>query len=387
MTRVLHVINTCDPRDGGPSEGLRCMADATRRLGIEVEIVSLDAPEGRFADGFGMPIHEIGPRSGSYARTATLSPWIRRNASRFDAVFVHGIWQHHNLAVREGLRGQPVPYFIFPHGMLDPWFRRAFPLKHLKKSLFWPLQHRVLREAHSVLFTCEEERRLARQTFRPYRVTERVVPFGTKAPPPPSPAQTQAFYSAVPGAAGKRALLFLGRIHPKKGLDLLVEAFAEAMGGKSGWVLVVAGPDQAGWKPRIEAKAERLGVAGRILWPGMLLGDAKWGAFRSAEAFVLPSHQENFGIAVAEALGCGTPVLISDKVNIWREVDLDGAGWIAPDTAAGCKRLFDRLLSSSAAERAAMSTRASECFSRRFDAARLGESLAELVEEAKCPSS
>src|SRR6202043_4224766 len=112
----------------------------------------------------------------------------------------------------------------------------------------------------------------------------------------------------------------------------------------------------------LQALAGRLGVADRIHWPGMLLGDAKWGAFRAAEAFVLPSHQENFGIAVAEALACGRPVLLSDKVNIAEEIAEDGAGLMELDTAGGTERLLTRWIEMPAAERQAMGVRASECF-------------------------
>jgi glycosyltransferase involved in cell wall biosynthesis len=99
----------------------------------------------------------------------------------------------------------------------------------------------------------------------------------------------------------------------------------------------------------------------------MLRGDAKWGAFHAAEAFVLPSHQENFGIAAAEALACGTPVLLSDKVNIAREIADDGAGWMEPDTAAGTERLLERWIELPPAERQAMAVRARECFHKRYD--------------------
>ncbi|MFN6996501.1 MAG: glycosyltransferase, partial [Aquincola tertiaricarbonis] len=115
-------------------------------------------------------------------------------------------------------------------------------------------------------------------------------------------------------------------------------------------------------------------------WPGMLQGDLKWGAFHAAEAFVLPSHQENFGIAVAEALGCGVPVLISDKVNIWREIEADGAGLVAPDTAEGTAQLLQRWLALSSAERAAMRDRARGCFAQRFTVEAMADSLLSVLQ-------
>jgi len=130
---------------------------------------------------------------------------------------------------------------------------------------------------------------------------------------------------------------------------------------------VMAGPDPQDWRAELERGAHNAGVAARIHWPGMLLGDAKWGAFHAAEAFVLPSHQENFGIAVAEALACSKPVLLSDKVNIAAEIAADGAGLMQSDTAAGTERLLQSWIELAPVDRDTMGARACECFHRRYD--------------------
>ena len=125
--------------------------------------------------------------------------------------------------------------------------------------------------------------------------------------------------------------------------------------------------------------ARDLGVSDRISWPGMLRDEAKWGAFYCAEAFVLPSHQENFGIAVAEALGCGVPALISDKVNIWREISSSGAGLVAPDTVEGTTQLLREWLSLAAKDRNLMGQRARELFGSRFTVDAMAISLLEVI--------
>src|SRR5262249_54874450 len=125
------------------------------------------------------------------------------------------------------------------------------------------------------------------------------------------------------------------------------------------------GPDPANWRADL-AKREPAALAERVTWAGMLTGDLKWGAFRTSDAFVLPSHQENFGIAVTEALACGLPVLISDKVNIWREIAADDAGLVAEDTLVGTRRLLEKWLEKSAAERERMRRNAVASFARRF---------------------
>jgi glycosyltransferase involved in cell wall biosynthesis len=175
--------------------------------------------------------------------------------------------------------------------------------------------------------------------------------------------------------------LFLSRIHEKKGCDLLLQAFARVAAVEPDLHLVLAGPDQTGWVARLQALAEEQGIAGRVTWPGMLRNDMKWGAFYAAEAFVLPSHQENFGIAVAEALGCGLPALISDKVNIWREVESSGAGLVAPDTLAGTRELLEQWLALAPERRAAMGAAARELFMRRFTVDAMANGLLDVVNQ------
>ena len=125
----------------------------------------------------------------------------------------------------------------------------------------------------------------------------------------------------------------------------------------------------------MQALAQELGLAQHVFWTGMLRGELKWGAFRAADAFILPSHQENFGIAVAEALACGVPVLISNQVNIWREIDASGAGLVEPDDLAGTRRLIERWLDQPQAAWQAMKTRAAQCFHERFLIDRTFESV------------
>ena len=147
---------------------------------------------------------------------------------------------------------------------------------------------------------------------------------------------------ASPALANFPFLLFLGRIHPKKGCDLLLEAFARV--APEYLHLVIAGPDEIGWRAELEPLVERLGITDRVHWTGMIRGQLKWGALLTAQAFILPSHQENFGIAVADALSCGLIPLISDQVNIAPDVVADGAGIMEPDTPTGTENLIRRFV-------------------------------------------
>ncbi|HEY9446182.1 MAG TPA: glycosyltransferase [Burkholderiales bacterium] len=364
---ILHVISSVDMKGGGPIEGVRQLAAAHARVGHATEIACMDAPDTGDAGDFPFPVHRLGPAVTHYKYSQRLLPWLRAHAPRYDAVVVNGLWQYGSFATWKALKDSGTPYFVFTHGMLDPWFKREYPLKHMKKWLFWPwADYRVLRDAAAVLFTCEEERLLARQSFWLYRCNEVVVNLGIAAPPPESEAQRNAFFGRFPGAAGKRVILFLSRIHEKKGCDLLLRAFAAATARHADLHLVMAGPEQGGYGAALRSLAHELGLAERITWTGMLTGASKWGAYRAAEAFILPSHQENFGIVVAEALACGVPVLISNKVNIWREVAEAGAGLVAEDDLKGATALLQRWLALSADERDGYSAHALDCYARHF---------------------
>jgi glycosyltransferase involved in cell wall biosynthesis len=229
-----------------------------------------------------------------------------------------------------------------------------------------------------VLFTSEDERLLARQSFWLYRCNEVVVNFGTNLPMIDASQAKAQFLDRYPNLRNKRFLVFLGRIHEKKGCDILLQAFARIANGNS-IDLVFAGPDQSGWQAELKLLASRLGVSDRVTWTGMLQGPEKWGAYYAADAFVLPSHSENFGIAVVEALACGLPVLISKKVNIWREIVSDGAGLAAPDDLEGTIGLLVSWLGMPRQQQNSMRYRAKESFAARFDLASSPSSLTSVI--------
>lgn len=376
--RLLHVIRSISPEGGGPSEGIRALAETYGR-GEGFELACLDDPTAPYVRDQGFSIHALGPVRGHYGYTGRLESWLKENMSRFDGAVIHGLWQYHSYGAYRVMRGK-LPYVIFPHGMLDPYFKRNFRLKHIRKQIYWlAREYRVLRDAAAVCFTTPIERDCSQQTMWPYKMrAASVVSFGISEPGGDGVAQRKLFLEHFPQLAGRRLLLFLSRIHYKKGCDLAIGAFGRLAADHPELDLVIAGPDESGLRPKLESEARALGIEDRVHWTGMLQGDLKWGAFRSAEAFVLPSHQENFGIAAVEAMAVGTPVLLSNQVNIWPDIREDGAGIIDEDSLEGTHRSMAAFLALRPEERNRLSANCVQCFRKRYEMKRTAQALNDL---------
>lgn len=384
---ILHMIDSFSPATGGPPEAVRQLIRATRDAGTGVEVVCLDNPGAEFLIGIACPVHALDQSYlGRFAFSPRLLQWLRANAGRFDGIVMNGIWTFPGIALYLVARSKRKPYGIFTHGALDPWFNRKYPLKYIKKLLYWPVQYVILRHALAVFFTARMERELAKTSFWPSKWNSVLVPYGITEPEESKagPAgQIEEFYRLLPDLRGRRYLLFLARIHEKKGCDLLLEAFAKTANAAPDVDLVIAGPDQMGMQAKLMGMAGQLGIAGRVHWPGLIGGDVKWGALRACEALILPSHQENLGISVVEALAAGRPVLISHQVNIWREIESDGVGLAEDDTLEGTVRLLRRWFGLLPAERAAMAVRAQPCFAARFSMQRTAVAINDVFGSVK----
>lgn len=414
---LLHVTASMDPKSGGVSQALRTMVAGLSERGIRNEVVSLDAPDAQWCSDDLLVIHAVGPSRNPWRYSALLLPWLLDNLPRFDAVILHGLWLYNGYAIRKGLRhlkthrpatgtkNNRLPrFFVMPHGMLDPYFQQATgrKLKAWRNHLYWRLvEGSVINESDGLLFTCETERLLACQSFAPYHPRrEVVVGLGVETPPTYTSAMRAAFLDVCPSLRERSYLLFLSRIHDKKGVELLIQAYAQMYQHQKASLsltldhsfteqsaavhqalpaLVIAGPGlETSYGQRMLDLAADL-PEGTIYFPGMLSGEAKWGAFYGCEAFVLPSHQENFGIAVVEAMACGKPVLISNQINIWREIAASGGGLIADDTSTGTHYLLESWLNMSALQKQTMGEHAQKtyfnCFATGPSAEKMAASL------------
>ncbi len=339
--RVLHVIPSLAARTGGPAVAAIEFARIATEQGIESAIYATDAAfpaatrEGRAVetDELAQRASEVSVRLFPVRRPYRLSASpklrqaIRADARGFDVVHIHSLYLYPQRVAGKEARRHRIPYVVSPHGALDPWLRRRGRGRKAVAELVW--QRRLLRQAAAIHFTSEDEARLA-GTVAP-GVPKEVVPLGIdwnefQQLPPPAP------FGDGP------VVLSLGRLAAKKGLDSLIRAFAIAGRRFSDARLVIAGPDDEGLRPGLEALARQEGVGERVVFPGMLTGADKLAALAAADVWALASHTENFGIAVVEALAAGVPTLISPAVNLAGAIERAGAGIVSetrPELFAG----------------------------------------------------
>jgi len=385
MKRILHVIPTINPKYGGVSEAIRSLevgfqALKTSKL-AERHVLCLDNEEQvNEWNNHGLIVHGIGSVNNFWQYHKDLYKWLKLNCENFDVIIVHGMWLYHSFAVYKAIsfynrnRTKCPTYYLMPHGMLDPWFQndKSRKLKALRNDIYWfCIEKKVINNASGLLFTCEQELILARRTFNGYKPKKELnVGLGIQSTP--------EFTNAMPPAIDNQPYwIFLSRIHEKKGVDLLINAYKKLLVHNSQIPdLVIAGPMDSEYAQKMVILASG---CQKIHFPGMLQGDKKWGALYGAEAFILPSHQENFGIAVVEALACGIPVLISDQVNIWKEIKDGGAGLVEKDTQEGVLSLLEKWLATDLSKQKIMAERATNVYKDHFDVEIVAKRLLEVI--------
>ena len=360
-----------NPEKGGVSQAVRNII--CQNQFAEHAVVCFDSETEAYSIEDRFKTYKIGFGKTGFQYQPTFVTWLTKHAGEYDCVTVHGIWQYHNYAVYRAFSSMKkkgkdrIPKVaIMPHGMLDPYFQRdpTRKLKAMRNEILWRItEKKAINAADTLLFTCEEELRLAKTTFRGYKPKKELnVGLGVAHPPFFKQIMKLAFNKTV--QLNQAYLLFLSRIHPKKGIDLLIDAYKKLYRTHENIPdLVIAGPLDSLYAQEMRDLAAD---CPRIFFTGMLMGNAKWGAFYGAEAFVLPSHQENFGIAVVEALACSKAVLITNKVNIWREIEIGNGGIVKSDTENGIYNLLKDWIFLSDVEKRNKSTSAKKVYQNTF---------------------
>lgn len=292
-----------------------------------------------------------------------------RNAA---AVHVHGIWDVHcGLGCRQAHAARK-PLIVSAHGMLDPWALRS---KRWKKKIYWLLKERISLSKATCLraLTKAEAGQYRRMGLRQ---PVAIIPNGISLP---DRGHRESLFLQYPYLRDRKIVLFLGRLATKKGLQILTSAWATLHRDFPEAHLVLAGPDADGTEGELLRMVEEQGLASRTTFTGMLDGELKWSALQAAHVFVLPSFSEGFSVAALEALGCGTPCILS-RACYFPEVEAAGAGWeVDPD----CRSLVGALrnsLEQCPSERASMSEKAAALVQSRFRWEVVGAQLTETLD-------
>jgi glycosyltransferase involved in cell wall biosynthesis len=372
VRRILHVICSVSQEAGGPVSTLRGLLSVWLRLGLTADVA---ASQEEAISGTELPCHLILKFQRTFPqrfwRSGPFEKWLSRCASDYDLVIVHGVWNFFSYRACSILRDRDCPYLLIPHGSLDPF---DLAKKRLLKKVLGPLLVAgMLSNARAVLCSSRRE-------------AQRLVAYGAKANRevvfwPVSQrrlGERMSFRVRYGIPAGAFVFLFLSRIDYKKGLELIIPAFAEAARSRSNVVLVIAGAGEASYEQGIRALAARFLGGLNVIFTGFLSGTERDDAYAGADCFLLPSRNENFGHAVIEALVHDLPVVISREVYIDRFIEEYNCGWFTALDVQSLSSVLNRILTrpDEVRQKRAQCFRAAELFGIE----KLAEAYAKVIE-------
>jgi len=319
--KLTHVTSSVSRLAGGLLDCVRLLSKSLSQnegvcqevLGLEDEKTAIDLPQWNPIQV--KPFRVIGPKSIGYA--PKMFPTLCH--SNPDIVHLHGLWKYPSVITSRWSHKTHRPYIVSPQGMLEPWaLQRSRNKKKLAMLLF---QRACLRNAACIHATAAMEVQSIRAAG--FKNPVALIPNGVDLPPEEINGNREQS-AALRAKSGTRTVLFLSRIHPKKGLLNLIEAWRQL--APPGWRLVIVGPDEIGHLSQVQHAVQKAGLEKCVEFPGEAWGDARWQFYRDADLFVLPTFSENFGIVIVEALACGVPV-ITTKGAPWEDLTLHKCGW------------------------------------------------------------
>jgi glycosyltransferase involved in cell wall biosynthesis len=347
--KILQVIPGVSPRHGGPSVALTDMTRLLCERGADTIIMTTNTdPQGRWDVALGRFVEMRGARILYYniwpvnrwAFSVSLFRALLREMKNYDVVHIYWLYNFSSLAAAIAARRAGVPYVFQPNGSLDPNLMQKN--RCVKEAYIRVFGNYILKHASGIVFASPGEKRIARMGA--IRVPTHVVPVGLHWSDYANLPEPGLFRRQFPELAGKRIVLFLSRISRQKGIDLLIPAFRLVAAEYPDAHLVLAGPDGEGYGVQVKQWVATAGIESRVTWAGRVPDELKLAAYVDSELFVLPSHAENFGAVVTEAMACQRPVVISNCVNICDEVAAGSAGVVVETTiesvAAGIMQIL-----------------------------------------------
>ncbi|MBE9196776.1 glycosyltransferase [Synechocystis sp. LEGE 06083] len=318
--KILTVIPAIGNVYGGPSKSVIELAEAITQQGINVDLVTTNANGDQTLD---VPLYTWNQNNNvriqyfsylgwqDYKWSFALGKWLFQHVKEYDLVHTNAVFSLNNLPAYWACQCHQIPYIVTPRGMLEPW---ALAYKAQKKLAYFKLLERpALQKASAIQVLAKSEA----ERIQPLQLNSPLVtvPNGIHCHHFAPPASAEPFRKQFPHLRDKQLILFLGRIDPKKGLDLLAPAFAQVHQQFPNSHLIIAGPDNIGYLPTAQKLFQDVGGQDAVTFTGILNGDLKYSALAAASVYVAPSYSEGFSISILEGLASGLPCVFTDACN------------------------------------------------------------------------
>ncbi len=381
--KILHVIPSISPRRGGPSQAVWNLMEAIRPFGVTVELLTTDdhGPDARFDVPYGKPfiqngftVHYFPYQTRFYTVSLPLLNWLWRHVTDYDLLHIHSLYSFPSIAAGFVARHKGVPYIFRTAGMLNRWGRDQ-RRPRLKRGSIHLIEGPLLRDAAGVHFTTPDEKEQAADLGLPLR--DFILPLGFDMPPPRPAAASKRSEEPFLVKNDRTIILFLSRINPVKGVELLLQAFQELIRENDHLRLVIAGEGEGAYVQDLKNQAEQLGLQNAVSWVGFVDGERKSALWTGADIFVLPSYSENFGVVLVEAMAAGVPIVTTDGVALHDVVLKTSAGLVVPTNAVDPLVDALRQLVNDPYERQAMGARGRQAAVDYFSLDQVGRKLYE----------
>tara|TARA_Y100000590_G_scaffold453729_2_gene599306 strand:+ start:1420 stop:2589 length:1170 start_codon:yes stop_codon:yes gene_type:complete len=361
--KILRIIHSLDPAGGGPQNAIIDNSKALTNEDIDVHILTSDTCNKVNTKSKKIKIFNMGPSFGNYGLNFRIFFWLLRNKKKYDAVIIHELWRFYNLLARIFIK----KYFVFAHGQLDPFFKLNY-FKALKKKIYWFLiEKKNLLHSKSLLLTSDLEKKQINKTYvNTHGIKKTIVTYGILKPKINKKKTIKLFYKKFPKLYHKPFLLFMSRFHEKKGCEILIKSVKKILNKDLQINILLAGPGSA-YKNKIKNLSQKLNLEQNLFWSDTLTGNLKWGAILSSQAMVLPSHGENFGVALVESLSCQRPVLTTNKVCIYKIIKNYKAGFISENSENSFTNILIKYLNLNKNQIRKIRKNSEKCFDENFN--------------------
>ena len=381
--KVLRIISTLNPKYGGPSNTIIDSSKLLYKNGFKVEILTADKKNSNFFKSKKIRIINKGPPFINFDFSFKQTLWLLKHRHEYDIFIIHGIWQPNTFLARIYLKNK---YFVFTHGMIDPYFASDLSTNYFKKiykKIYWFLiERKNLLNSRAILLTSLGEKKSLKKTFvNTSGIRKEVIRYGITKPILNKKKILKKFFIRFPILKNKEFYLFLGRFHEKKGCEIIIES-AKNLNNDFKKMILLAGPmTDSKYETKIKNLIHHYNLQKKIILSNFLYGDLKWGAIEASRAMILSSHGENFGVSLVESLSLGKPVITTTKVMISQEIKRLKAGFIVNDNVDSFSKALVKFNKLKKKDLNKLKINSLNCFKKNFDISSTKNNLSSMLKK------